>query len=50
MGEDRKILQVNSTIVPRDCVRSWYYRTMPFEFYLLGASCFLVESDNGFKR
>lgn len=50
MGKDRKILQVNSTILPKACMCSWYYRTVPSEFYLLGTSCFLTESDSGFKR
>ena len=32
MGEDRTILQVNSTILPKDCVCSWYYRTFRLNF------------------
>jgi len=43
-------LRVNSIILPKGCMCSWYYKTMPSEFHLLGPSCFLVQSDNGFKR
>jgi hypothetical protein len=36
MGEDLKILQVNSTIPPKVCLCSWNYRTVPSEIQLLG--------------